>query len=177
MVDTAVSDAYFSTIEEADALVLKRPNSTAWTGTGKAAALQEATRRIDALPLRGYRYERAYLYNGTQKDVDDDGLIQTLEFPRIIDGVVCDYDYATQLPVIPALVKWACLEEAISILEFNADIDRTERQTMKADGVKSYSLGGDYSETLGPASIDVQGGLRSPVAWRNMRRYVGVEVR
>jgi hypothetical protein len=174
---TAVSDSYLATIEEADALVLRRPDSAAWTGAGKAAALQEATRRIDGLPLRGYRYERAYIENGVQIDVNDDGLTQTLEFPRIIDGVVCDYDYATQLPVVPALVKWACLEEAISILEGVSDTDQAERASLQRQGVKAYSLGGGYSETFGFSSSDSHGGLLSQAAWRNMRRYVGVEVR
>jgi hypothetical protein len=177
MTTTPVLESYLATIEEADALVLKRPDSAAWAGTGKAIALQEATRRIDALTLRGYRYESPYLYNGVQKDVDSDGLAQVLEFPRIIDGVTCDYDMGTQKPIIPALVKRACLEEAISILEFNADTDRTERRVMIEDGVRSYSLGGDYSENLGPSAMDTQCGLQSKAAWRNMRRYIGAEVR
>lgn len=177
MPTTAVSDAYFATIEEADALVAKRPNSSAWTGSGRSAALQEATRRIDGLPLRGYRYEQVYLENGVQVDVNEDGLTQTLEFPRIIDGVVCDYDYATQLPVVPARVKWACLEEAISILEGVSDTDQAERASLQMQGVKAYSLGGGYSETFGFSSADSHGGLLSQAAWRYIRRYVGAEVR
>lgn len=185
MPTTAVDNSYLATIEEAEAL--KRSKSTVWDAAeddDKAEALQEATRRIDALPLRGQRYELPYLENGVQKDTNGDGIAQVLEFPRVIDGVLCDWDHKATSPsgrvgmaVVPALVKLACLEEAIAIIEFDADTDRSERRIMKDDGVKSYSLGGDYSETLGPSTIDVQAGLQSKVAWRHMKRYVGLEVR
>jgi hypothetical protein len=174
---TPIDDAYFATIEEADALAATRPNSAAWTGSGKATALQEATRRIDSLPLRGRRYEAPHIENGEQKDVNSDGLAQVLEFPRIIDGIICDWDYGTDLPLIPIWVKRACLEEAITILEFNADSDNLDRRSMKDQGVQSYNLGGVYSETLGPATIDIQQALQSRTAWRYMKRYIGLETR
>lgn len=139
--------------------------------------LKEATNAINALPLRGRRYEEKYIENGVQKDNNSDDLTQILEFPRIIDGVTLDWDHGTHKPIVPDLVKRACLEEAIAIYQFNNDTDRTERQTMKEDGVKSYSLGGDYSETLGPSNQERQCGLISKEAFRLMRRYIGAVVR
>lgn len=177
MPDTPVANSYLATVEEADALAATVPGSTAWTGSSKAAALQEATRRIDSLPLRGIRYEQKYIKNGVQYDGNSDGLTQVLEFPRYIDGVAVEWDHGTHKPIVPDLVKMACIMEAISILEFLADTDRSERRTMKDDGVQSYNLGGDYSETLGPSTMDTQGGLQSKVAWRLMKRYIGLEVR
>jgi len=96
----------------ASAIALK-----AATADKQAWCCQEASRHIDALPLRGVRYEEAFLYNGVQNDLNEDGLAQVLEFPRVIDGVVCDYDFGMQIPVVPAPVKRACLEEAIAIYQ------------------------------------------------------------
>jgi hypothetical protein len=76
---------------------------------------QEATRHIDAMPLRGKRYEDEYIKNGAQYDSNNDGLAQVLEFPRVIDGVVKDWDHGTDLPVVPNDIKSACMEEAITI--------------------------------------------------------------
>jgi hypothetical protein len=174
---TPVSDSYLETLEEADALALKRPNSTAWTGSGKAAALQEATTRIDSLPLRGQRYELPYLENGVQKDTNLDGIAQVLEFPRYVDDVLCDWDHAAVSPsgrigmaVVPAHVKLACLEEAIWILQ-HGDTQRLENQQT---GVASQSIARS-SETY------VLGfGLQTLLSQRArtiMRRYIGAEIR
>jgi len=182
MVDTAIPNSYIATDAELETLIGGDKRASAIALKAASAAdqawyCQEASRHIDALPLRGERYEEQYIENGVQKDGNSDGLTQVLEFPRIIDGEILDYDYGTQLPIIPALVKRACLEEAIEIYGFSTDTDRSERRTMKDDGVKSYSSGGDYSETLGPATVDTQCGMVSKIAWRHMRRYVGLRVR
>jgi len=174
MADTPITDTYFSTIEEADALAAKKPNSSAWTGANpsqKTAALQEAARRIDATPLRGERYEEKYIKNGSQDDINNDGLAQTLEFPRIIDGVVCDWDHGTGKPIIPDQVKLACLEEAIFILGNGSDF----RQTLQAMGVQSFNIGGKLSETFRQGAGSE--GLQSYRARQYLRRYTGVECR
>lgn len=57
MADTPVADSYIATIEAADVMAAKRPNSTAWTGATadqKADALQEATARQ---PDQGFRIQ------------------------------------------------------------------------------------------------------------------------
>jgi hypothetical protein len=174
---TPVSDSYLETIEEADTFAAKRPNSTAWTGAGKAAALQEATSRIDSLPLRGQRYEPEYLENGVQKDSNLDGVAQVLEFPRYIDGVLCDWDHAAVSPsgrvgmaVVPAHVKLACLEEAIWILQ-HGDTQRLDNQQT---GVVSQTIAGSQEIYIHGFGLQT---LQSPQARVIMRRYVGVEVR
>lgn len=162
MAGTPVSDSYISTVEEADSLALTRPNSAAWTGDNKAKALQEATRRIDALPLRGRKYD-----TGITAGVPD----QPLEFPRVIDGITLDYNSTTGEAIIPNAVKWACLEEAIQILAQGSG----GRRELQEQGVQSFSIGGKLSETFRVgAGIE---GLISAQARRYMRKFVGAELR
>lgn len=168
------ADAYLSDAE-ADNLTVSRPAHASWTAATsdqKNEALKEATRRIDALTLRGQRYEPKYIENGVQKDINSDGLAQTLEFPRYIDGVVCDWDAGTQLPIVPDAVKWACLEEAIAIIAAGSS---GGRQALQAQGVASYQIPGIISETFvaGFGSVTLQ----SPRARQIMRRYMGAAVR
>jgi len=159
-VTTPTASSYLDAAS-ADTLAASRPTNTAWAAASsveKLAALEEATRRIDSMILRGQKY-------------DSD---QALEFPRIIDGVVVgDEDQAA---VVPDLVKRACLEEAIAIIDRTSSTDKTERRSLQEQGVRSYSLGGGYSETFS-LSADRNGGLESRVAARYMRRYTGAGVR
>jgi len=143
MTDTAVSDSYVATVEAADAFFAKKMSAATWalsttTSAIKAKALQEATAIIDALPLAGYRFESHYLKNGTQYDLNQDGLTQTLEFPRVIDGVTVDYDFATDLPLVPQAVKDACCWIALSLID--ADSDISEKSLQEA-GIQSFSRG------------------------------------
>jgi hypothetical protein len=115
---------------------------------------QEATRHIDALPLRGVKY-----------DYD-----QTLEFPRVIDGVITGD--ADESAVVPDLVKRACLEEAIAIYQAGTSGGLKDLQEQ---GVQSMNIGGKLSYTFvgGVGSSP----LLSSAAKRIMRRYMGAEVR
>jgi hypothetical protein len=101
-------------------------------------SLQEATRIIDALPLRGDRYEPIYLVNGVQQDTDHDGQTQTLEFPRFIDNMLLDYDYGTKKATVPQKVKDACCWIALSL--FSEDSEISEKSLQEA-GVQSFSRG------------------------------------
>ena len=149
------ADAYLSDTE-ADALMVSRPTNASWTAATadqKNEALKEATRRIDSLILRGTKYE----YD------------QSLEFPRIIDGIVvgdCD-----QNAVVPDQVEWACLEEAMAILAAGSG----SLKDLQEQGVQSMSIGGklSYSFVTGAGNS----GLQSAAAKRYMRRYMGAEVR
>ena len=158
-VTTPTASSYLDAAS-ADTLAASRPTNTAWAAASsveKLAALEEATRRIDSMVLRGNKY-------------DSD---QALEFPRIIDGVVVgDEDQAA---VVPDLVKRACLEEAMTIIDCSSSADKTERRSLQEQGVRSYSLGGGYSETFDASSVG--GGLESRAAARYMRRYTGAVVR
>jgi hypothetical protein len=101
-------------------------------------ALQDATALIDALPLRGDRYEPIYLVNGVQQDIDHDGQAQTLEFPRFIDNVLLDYDYGTKKATVPQKVKDACCWIALSLLADDSDISE---KSLQEAGVQSFSRG------------------------------------
>ena len=177
MTDTAFSDSYIATDAELETMIGgdKRASAIALkaaSATDQEAYCQEATRHIDQLPLRGTRYEEQYIENGAQKDLNSDGLTQTLEFPRIIDGETLDYDYGTQLPTIPDLVKRACLEEAIAVYQAGTSGGLKDLQEQ---GVASMSIGGKLSYSFVPGGGSSP--LLSAAARRIMRRYIGAEVR
>ena len=126
--------------------------------------LKRATKAIDNLPLKGICYYE--LVTGTPV-----GNEQNRAFPRWIDEVAYAWDDDTNLAVVPEEVKEACYEEALAIYLFLADSDRTERQAMQDDGVKSYSLGGDYSETFDKPLYEKKG-LYSRVAKNLLSGYL-----
>ncbi len=177
MADTAFSSSYIVSDAELEAMIGADKRASAVALKAAIAADQawycaEATRHLDTLPLRGQRYELPYIENGSQKDTDEDGLVQVLEFPRIIDGAVCDWDYGTDLPIVPADVKRACLEEAIAIYAAGSG---GSLKDLQEQGVVSMSIGGKLSYSF------VQGGGSSPLlsatAKRIMRKYVGAVMR
>jgi len=172
--ETAPTASSYLDAASADTLAASRSTNTAWaaaTSAEKLAALEEATRRIDSMMLRGVRYEEKYIENGVQKDSNSDGLTQTLEFPRYIDGVICDWDAGTKLPIVPNQVLWACLEEAIAILAAGSG----SLKDLQEQGVSSMSIGGKLSYTFIAGAGN--SGLLSATAKRYMRRYIGAEVR
>ena len=176
MVDTPFSNSYIETDADLEAMIGSDPRAAAVALKAAAAATQawycqEATRHIDAMPLRGQRYEPEYFENGAQVDTNEDGLTQTLAFPRIIDGVVQEWDNATSLPIVPAQVKLACLEEAIAIYGAGAG----GIQEIAAQGIQSFSVGGKLSYTFAPGAGSQ--GLQSSKAAQYLRRYLGGKIR
>lgn len=155
--ETAPTASSYLDADSADSLAASRPTSAAWAAASsveKLAALEEATRRIDGMILRGTKY-------------DPD---QALEFPRIIDGVIVGN--ADQDAEVPTQVLWACLEEAIAIL---ASGSSGGRQALQAQGVASYQIPGIISETFRSGAGTEA--LQSVEARRIMRRYTGAEIR
>ena len=158
MADTAFPDSYIESDTALETLIGGDMRASAialkaLSATVQAWYCQEATRHIDALALRGTKYE----YD------------QDLEFPRIIDGVIVgDED---QNAVVPTLIKRACLEEALAIYA-NAS---GGRRKLQEEGVQSYTIGGKLSETFRPGAG--QAPLESITAARILRRYTGVESR
>jgi hypothetical protein len=153
---TAPTESSYLDAASADTLAASRPTNTAWAAASsveKLAALEEATRRIDSMVLRGNKY-------------DSD---QALEFPRIIDGVVVgDEDQAA---VVPDLVKRACLEEAMAIIGAGSG----SLKDLQEQGVSSMSIGGKLSYTFIAGAGN--SGMQSAAAKRYMRKYIGAEVR
>lgn len=154
--ETAPTASSYLDAASADTLAASRPTNTAWeaaTATAQLAALEEATRRIDGMVLRGTKY-------------DPD---QALEFPRIIDGVTVGN--ADQDAEVPTQVLWACLEEAIAIIAAGSG----SLKDLQEQGVSSMSIGGKLSYTFIAGAGN--SGLQSAAAKRYMRKYIGAEVR
>lgn len=158
MADTAVTDSYIKTIEEAESYFDGDPRAAAFIALEDISwYLKRATKAIDKLPLRG----RKYMLDGSQDR----------QFPREYrDGY--DWNEDTGTVEVPQNVKDACCEEALEIYLFMADTDRSERKTMKEDGVKSYNLGGDYSENLGASNSDKHYGLLSSDAYTLLSKHI-----
>jgi len=125
--------------------------------------LQEATRHIDRLTLAGQKYDT---------DIVAGVAVQTLQFPRIIDGVTCNWNDSTDLPVVPQAVKDACLEEALAIFSQGAG----GRRDLQEQGVASYSIGGKLQETFTPGAATRLGGLCSADAHRLLKTYIARSV-
>lgn len=154
-VTTPTASSYLDAAS-ADTLAASRPTNTAWAAASsveKLAALEEATRRIDSMILRGTKY-------------DSD---QALEFPRIIDGVTVGN--ADQDAEVPTQVLWACLEEAMAIIGAGSG----SLKDLQEQGVSSMSVGGKLSYTFIAGAGN--SGMQSAAAKRYMRKYIGAEVR
>jgi hypothetical protein len=168
MVDTPVTESYIATLELALAYFSGDPRAAAFIATPATMAwyLKKATKKIDSLPLKGSTY-----YYSTN-NILIVGQQQARQFPRLIDGVCYGWNINTTLPEVPQDVLDACCEEALALYLFYADTDRSERKTMKEDGVQSYSLGGDYSENLGKSNSDKHKGLLSSEAYDFLKGYI-----
>lgn len=173
MVDTPFTDSYIESDAELEALIgTADPRAAAIALKALAAAsqewyCQEATRRIDQLPLRGTKYD---------PDITAGVPDQPRAFPRIIDGVTCDWNSSTSLAIVPTEVKRACMEEAIALYAYYASTSEQKRASLQAQGVKSYSIG-DLSETYGPSTTTgPMQGLKSSAAYRLLSRYIAHSV-
>ena len=171
MVDAAFTDSYIETDAELEALIGADPRAAAIALKDLAAVsqewyCQEATRHIDQLPLRGTKYDIDVVAG-----VPD----QPRAFPRIIDGVACDWNSSTSLAIVPTDIKRACMEEAIAIYAHLASGAATKRQELQDQGVQSYSIG-KLSETFGGTSANRSYGIQSKEAYRILSKYVARSV-
>lgn len=169
-IDTAIIDSYV-TLAEAEYFFGNQRNPEYWddaTTAEKTAVLSQAKLIIDSLPLRGTRYEGPYIENGSQADPNSDGLTQEAEFPRIIDGVVCDWDYGTDLPIIPQDIKNATFLISYALIE-EAEAEISEGQ-LQAKGITSFSLG-KLSMSFGAGAGEKYYGLPRE-AYNILRKYI-----
>ena len=166
MVDIPFTDSYIETDAELEALIgAADPRAAAIALKALAAAsqewyCQEATRRIDALPLRGTKYDIDIVAG-----VPD----QPRAFPRIIDGVTCDWNSSTSLAFVPADVKRACVEEAIALYQYQDSPDMAYQEM----GIKQLQLGtgAGFSVTYSGSLTAIS--IMSTRAKQIMRRYMG----
>ena len=108
----------YCTIEYADEYFKNRLHAESWgqaDESTKEKALRQATKAIDRQLLRGRKTETG----------------QALAFPRYPDTE------------IPEVVKEACCEEALAMLERG----NSQRRKLQQEGVQSFSLG-NMSETF-----------------------------
>lgn len=162
------SETAYVSETEANTYFASDPRAAAFIAIASATKLwylKKATKIIDGLPLKGSTY---YIFV-TGSPVAGQ---QNKQFPRYVDGECYGWDSTTSLPEVPQDVLDACCEEALALYLFQSDTDRSERKTMKEDGVQSYSLGGDYSENLGKSNSDKHKGLLSSDAWDLLKGYV-----
>ena len=173
MVDTPFTDSYIESDAELEALIgTADPRAAAIALKALAAAsqewyCQEATRRIDALPLRGTKYDIDVVAG-----VPD----QPRAFPRIIDWITCDWNSSTSLAIVPTDIKRACMEEAIALYA-EQSAGGTSRASLQEAGVASYQIPGIISETFRPGSGSAsQMGLKSSSSYRMLSKYIARSV-
>lgn len=167
MTETPVADSYISTEEEAQAYFAGDPRAVSFLSLASLAwYLQRATKTIDNLPLKG----RTYYDFVTVSPIT--GLQQDRQFPRWIDGMCYGWNVNTLLPEVPQEVLDACCEEALAIYTHNADADSQERLALQNQGVKSYTLGGGYSESFGSSGKARHKGLLSQDAYDFLKGYI-----
>ncbi len=168
MTDTAFSDSYITTDAILETMIGSDPRTAAVALKAAAAATQawycqKATKNIDALPLRGRKYER-------------DGS-QALQFPREYMTPYGWYPDCNEEGTVevPQAVIDACLEEAIAIYAATA-AGNSSRQALQEAGVRSFSIGGKLSETFAPGAANRFFGLKSPDAYRLISKYIARSV-
>lgn len=167
---TDFTGSYVLTDTVLEAAIGADPRTAAIALKAAAAATQawycqRATQNIDRLPFQGWKKLSS----------------QALQFPRKFqldpeqdnpwgESVSLDsYGYYAQ-SAVPAEVISACVEEAIALYEHYSDSERTSRQALQADGVKSFSLGGGYSESFG--SISTKGDMKSRDAYLLLEGWI-----
>lgn len=170
MADTTIPDSYITTDTEFETYLTGDPRAAAIallaaSSSVQAWYLKRATKIIDGLPFKGQTYY----------DIGTGENEQERQFPRWIDGQAYVETDSGDGAEVPQEVIDACCEEAIALYAFYSDSDRTDRKTMKDDGVQNYNLGGVYSEALGASHFDKHG-LMSSEARRLLSGYLSGSV-
>ena len=141
MTDTTFTSSYVLTDKVLEDYIGSSPIAAAIALKTLAAATQmwycqRATKNIDNLPLKGYKYA--------------DDTTQPRAFPRIPDRAAqmipfdseINYQSEEDYSTVPQEVIDACCEEAIALYAFYADSDNEDRKALIDQGVQSYSMGG-----------------------------------
>lgn len=166
MADTEFDDSYVLTDAILETYLTNDPRAAAIALKAAAASAQgwyckEATRTIDALPLRGRKYQR----DGTQ----------ARQFPREYQtpaGWWPDTNESDGSVEVPQDVIDACCEEAIAIYDREStSTDRKTRSDLIRQGVThvTYST---TSETYAVGTADRMKGLESKRAYDLLAKYI-----
>jgi hypothetical protein len=166
LADTSFSDSYVLTDAIIEAYLTDDPRAAAIALKAASASAQawyckEATRTIDALPLRGRKYQR----DGTQDR----------QFPREYqtpDGWWPDTNEADGSVEVPQAVIDACCEEAIAIYDRETtSADRKTRSDLIRQGVVSVTYS-TTSESYAAGTADRLKGLESKRAYDLLAKYI-----
>lgn len=154
LVSNRMDEVGYVTVAYADEYVNKHflytdPESEGWLSLGeedKSVLLLRSFEAIDMLPFSGRT-----MHVG-----------QTKAFPRF------PYD------IIPDAIKAAQVENAVALLDTQASDDSKFYESLRRNGVKSYSIG-SLSESIGDisGSAAYQTGVVSPKAARLLQPYLG----
>ena len=172
---TDISDSYITTIADLEARLASDPRAAAIALLAASDAIQtwycqKSTALIDSLPLKGSTY---YLID----QINPSTGYQARQFPRVINGLVCNWDYDASAELVPEEVKKACLEEAISLYEaYVSSLGDAKRRKLQEQGVTSFSLG-KLSESYAPGSTRKWKGLHSQEAYDYMKQFIAGAVR
>jgi hypothetical protein len=159
-----IADSYV-TIAEAEAYFEDDPRAEDFLDEDITWYLIRATKRIDALPLKGTTYYD--LVAGTP----DDGQ-QNKQFPRYIDGVGYGRGEDTDEATVPQEVEDACCEEALAIYLHLQDPMAQAVEKMQARGATAASIGGEGSETWQKGARQIRHGLKSEDAYELLKGYI-----
>ncbi len=170
MADTTFTNSYITTDALLETAIGADPRAAAIALKALAAASQEwycqkATEALDKIAFQGLKKTSSQARQFPRKFVLD----PEQENPWGETVTLDTYGYYAQAAV-PAEVEKACVEEAIALYAFYADTDNTDRQSMRDQGVQSYSLGGVYSESFGAAPD--YAGLKSKAAYELIRDWI-----
>lgn len=149
-----VGENTYATSAEADAYFTTRLDAAAWTAATEAQrnqALQEAFRALEALRYVGAPFVAA----------------QTAQWPRT--GILSPNGNLLPAGVIPPFLIAAQCEEALALLELEADPAHVLRETLRRQGVTATAVG-DVREQYG--NIPCTAGLFSPRAYARIRPYL-----
>ena len=166
---TAVTDSYFTTVEDANAILAKRLGTAAWTAATSAtkiAALQQATSVIDALDYDGVTQSEAQERQFPRKYLVD----RTEHSPWLINLVLDIYGYWQESTDVPAKVYLACALEALAIIEYYSSGATVNEQELIAKGVTDFTLG-KLSMSFKKTSATAYG-FKSEEAYRLLDAYI-----
>jgi hypothetical protein len=148
-------------VAEADAMAATMPGLASYTGasSGKQAALDEASWRVDTLRFQGRKYDPAQRLEFPRVAYDSGAIgfpVPQLRDPRTltVPDVVWDWDADAKAAVVPAAVKRAVLYEADSIISGKRDAALDAQQA----GLASQSIG-SASETYRAPTAGAGGAL------------------
>ena len=168
----AVTDSYFSSTEDADAVLAKRLGNTAWasaTSATKTAALQQATSTIDALDYTGFTQS-----SDQPRQFPRKYLIDPYEYSPWSNILVIDmYGYYSESANVPNKIMLACALEASALVEYYSASSGSgviNEQELVSKGVKSFSLG-KLSMSFG-RSESASVGFKSNDSYNLLEEYI-----